>query len=75
MKDNVCGFVNEFHSVGILPKVFTTSFFILIPKVDNSGSSNDYRPICLIGSLYIILAKLLSSRLRLVIGKLVSSSQ
>lgn len=35
MKDDVCGFVNEFHSIGILPKAVTTSFLTLIPKVDN----------------------------------------
>lgn len=33
------------------------------------------RPICIIGSLYKILSKLLSARLREVVGKLVSSNQ
>lgn len=75
VKGDVCRFVNEFHSIGYLPKVVTTSFVMLIPKVDNLGVLEEYRLICLIDSLYRILAKLLSICLRLAIGKLISSCQ
>lgn len=47
----------------------------LIPKVDDSGSLDDYKPICLIGSVYKILTKLLFNRLRLVVMRLISSTQ
>lgn len=73
--DDVFDFMNEFHSVGKFPKAVTTSFLTLIHKVNHTGSLEDYRPIFLIGSLFIILAKFISARLRLLIGKLISSCQ
>src|SRR3954464_12910339 len=66
-------FVNELFEFATLPKAVTASFLALIPKVDNPSSLDDFRPICLISSMYRILAKLLASRLKKVIGKLVSS--
>ncbi|KAI5443415.1 hypothetical protein KIW84_012165 [Lathyrus oleraceus] len=63
-RGDVCRVVNEFHSIGYLPKVVTTFFLMLIPKVDSPGVLEEYRLICLIDSLYRILAKLLSVCLR-----------
>lgn len=75
VKEDVCGFVNDFHLTSVLPEAITTSFLTLIPKVDNLGSFDDYRPIFLICSLYKFFAKLPSNRLRLVVGKLISLIQ
>ncbi|KAH1033463.1 hypothetical protein J1N35_045637 [Gossypium stocksii] len=47
----------------------------LIPKTDNPNEITDFRPICLVSSLYKIVAKVLSQRLRAVIGDLVSETQ
>ncbi|PNX71591.1 cysteine-rich receptor-like protein kinase, partial [Trifolium pratense] len=72
------GFIHqgdEFHEKVALPKVVTASFFILIPKKDHPQDLFDYRPICLIGSLYKILSKVLANRLKKVLGKLISSYQ
>lgn len=44
-------------------------------KVMNPQSLSEYRHICLVGSLYKILVKILVARLRSVIGKLVSTNQ
>lgn len=52
-----------------------TSFIVLIPMVDNPQELNDYRPICLIGCMYKVVAKILISRLRKIIGKLISNTQ
>lgn len=49
-------------------------FLTLIPKVNIPRSLEDYRPICLIAYIEI-LAKSFSTRLRLVIGTLISFSQ
>jgi hypothetical protein len=69
------GFLGEFHRNGVLPKAVTASFLTLIPKGDHPQCLTDYRPICLIGCMYKIIAKLLANRLKGVIGKLISTCQ
>jgi hypothetical protein len=51
------------------------SFLTLTPKKDHLQELFDYRPICLIGSMYKILSKLLANRLKRVLGKLISNCQ
>jgi hypothetical protein len=46
-----------------------------VPKKDHPQDLFDFRPICLIGSLYKILSKLLANRLKRVLGKLISNCQ
>lgn len=75
IKVDVLSFVRNFHEKAILTKACTSSFISLIPKVSNPQYLCDYRPICLVGSLDKIIEKLLAARLRLVVGKLVSSNQ
>src|SRR4051812_28960117 len=66
---------NEFHSKGSLVKSITSYFLALIPKTNNPQSLGEFRPICLVGSIYKIIAKILAARLMKVIGKLVSTNQ
>ncbi|XP_058759231.1 uncharacterized protein LOC131632499 [Vicia villosa] len=47
----------------------------LIPKNTNPQNIGEYRPICLVGSIYKILAKILAARLKVVIGSLISYNQ
>lgn len=47
----------------------------LIPKVDALKGLGDYRPISLIGCLYIIIAKVLAVRLKEVIRSVVEENQ
>jgi hypothetical protein len=72
VKHDVLAFLNEFHVNAILPKGMTTSFLTLVPKKDHPQDLFDYRPICLIGSMYKILSKLLANRMKRVLGKLIS---
>ncbi|MCI51116.1 transposon TX1 putative protein, partial [Trifolium medium] len=60
-------FLSEFHISAHLPKAFTASFLALIPKKDHPQVLSDYRPICLVSSLYKILSKVLASRLKKVL--------
>jgi len=64
-------FISEFHRNGKLTRGINNTFIALIPKVDNPQKLNDFRPISLVGSMYKILPKLLSNRLRLVIGSVI----
>ena len=51
------------------------SFLSLIPKKNNALNIKDFRPISLVGSVYELLSKVLTNRLRLVLDKLISESQ
>ncbi|GJR54299.1 RNA-directed DNA polymerase, eukaryota, reverse transcriptase zinc-binding domain protein [Tanacetum coccineum] len=52
-----------------------SSFFTLIPKVNNPTLITDFRPISFIGIHYKIIAKILANRLSKVIDKIVSKEQ
>ncbi|GAU39170.1 hypothetical protein TSUD_372700 [Trifolium subterraneum] len=75
VKNNVMAFLREFHEHAILPKAVTASFLTLAPKKDHPHVLFYYRPICLIGSLYKIISKLLANRLKWVLGKVISNCQ
>ncbi|XP_058726432.1 uncharacterized protein LOC131597777 [Vicia villosa] len=65
----------DFHSGALLSKSITSSFLALIPKNNNPLGLDEYRPICLVGSIHKIISKVLAERLKKVIGKVISSSQ
>ena len=58
----------------IIPFPYTT-FLVLIPKKCGAEDLSDFRPISLVGGLYKLLAKVLTNRLKKVMGKVVSSTQ
>ncbi|KAH1063594.1 hypothetical protein J1N35_028581 [Gossypium stocksii] len=60
---------------GKLEKSINSSFIALIPKNDNPQDISKFRPTILVSSLYKIVAKVLSKRLRDVIGEVVSDTQ
>jgi len=64
----------EFHQNGKLTKGVNSTFIALIPKVNSPSRFNDFRPISLVGCMYIVLAKVLANRLRIVIGSMVSDT-
>ncbi|XP_028117740.1 uncharacterized protein LOC114315319 [Camellia sinensis] len=67
--------MHEFHINGKLVKGINSSFITLIPKKDSPTDLVDYRPISLVGSVYKILAKVLSKRMNKVLPRLVSEVQ
>jgi hypothetical protein len=75
MKHDLFTMALKFFRRGHLPKGINTSYIALIPKVANSSSSNDYRPISLLNELYKIIAKILATRLKEVMQSVVSPSQ
>ncbi|XP_045791608.1 uncharacterized protein LOC123886325 [Trifolium pratense] len=68
-------FLGEFHEKAVLPKAITASFLTLIPNKDHPQDLFYYCHICLIGSLYKILSKILANRLKKVLGNLISMCQ
>ncbi|XP_058755939.1 uncharacterized protein LOC131629160 [Vicia villosa] len=58
-----------------LVKSISSAFIALIPKNQNPQDLSEYRPICLVGSLYKILSKMLVARIKKVLGSLISCNQ
>jgi len=54
---------------------FLAYFVTFIPKVSSSLALKDYRPICLLGTLYKLLSKVLARRLVVAMETIISTSQ
>ncbi|GJW24336.1 hypothetical protein Tco_0038147 [Tanacetum coccineum] len=57
-----------FFTCGEIPKRCNSTFIALIPKNPDANMVKDFRPISLIGSIYKIIAKILTNRLVDVLG-------
>lgn len=68
VKMNVVYFVKDFHSNARLTKSIITFFLSLISKNLNLQALNNYQPICFMSCFQKILAKVLTSRLKRVLG-------
>nr|GEX32530.1 putative RNA-directed DNA polymerase [Tanacetum cinerariifolium] len=68
-------FINSFFTSSELPYGANSSFFTLIPKVNNPTLITDFCPVSLIGIHYKIIANILAYRLSKVIDKIVSKEQ
>ena len=68
-------FFANFHARGVFPKSLNATFLCLIPKMAGADDITKFRPISLVGSVYKILAKVLASRLRKVLCKVISPNQ
>lgn len=64
IKGDVMQFMREFHTNSKLVLGINSSFVALLPKNENPSSLSDFRPISFIGSLYKVLSKVLSTRLK-----------
>ena len=60
---------------GFMPKEINNSLIVLIPKITNPTSVNHFRPISLCNVVYKIISKILVSKLRPVLDKLISPTQ
>ena len=75
IKEDIYEFVLEFFVTGASVRDINVTWVTLIPKNENPSSIEEYRPISMVGALYKIISKILSSRLRKVIGHLIDESQ
>ena len=65
----------EFHRSGIINQSTNAFFIVLLPKKSMTKKISYFRPISLITSLYKIIAKVLSGRLRGVLHETIHSTQ
>lgn len=65
----------EFYESGTINKGVSATFIVPNPKKEEAKEFSDYRPISLKSSIYKILVKVLSMRLRGVMDKVIWNSQ
>ncbi|RVX14383.1 Transposon TX1 uncharacterized 149 kDa protein [Vitis vinifera] len=75
IKEDLVKVFAEFHRSGITNQSTNVSFIVLLPKKSLTKKISDFKPISLITSLYKIIAKVLSGRLRGVLHETIHSTQ
>lgn len=75
VKDDVMEVFHSFFAVGSFEKSLNACFIALIPKKRGAMDSKDFRLVSLIGGVYKLTAKVLSTRLGRVIGEVISEYQ
>ena len=75
MKGEIVAAVRHFQELGNIPKGCNASFIALVPKVRDPLRLDQYRPISLVGELYKIISKALSSRIKCVLPSVINESQ
>jgi len=71
----VSNFILQFFETGHLPPSINITWVTLIPKKNVATEVRDYRPISMVGSIYKLIAKILSKRLREVLPELIGEAQ
>ena len=75
VKEDVMATFLNFHLHEIIEKSFNATYIALIPKKKVPKSLRDFRPISLVGSVYKLISKILTERLKKVMHKLVNTQQ
>ena len=75
VKKDLMKVFQEFYDTGIINGTVNETYICLLPKKTNSSKIWDFRLISLVTSLYKIIAKVLSRRMREVLGDTISESQ
>ncbi|XP_035541522.1 uncharacterized protein LOC118344586 [Juglans regia] len=75
IKEDLMEAVSEFFQKHLLPRYYTASFIVLIPKVDSPNGFDKFRPISLCSVVYKICAKIIVGRLTKLLSKMISNEQ
>nr|GFB96324.1 RNA-directed DNA polymerase, eukaryota, reverse transcriptase zinc-binding domain protein [Tanacetum cinerariifolium] len=75
IENDVYEVVTYFFTNRVISKGCNSSFIALIPKTPGANMVKDFMPISLIGSMYKIIAKILTNHLVGVIGDIVNEVQ
>ena len=75
IKEDLVRVFAEFHRSGIVNQSTNASFIVLLPKKSLTKKISDFRPISLITSLYKIIVKVLSGRLKGILHETIHSTQ
>jgi hypothetical protein len=75
VKHNVVDYFQSFFQGGFMLRDFNHTNIAFIPKVDNPSQVNHFRPISLTNFNYKIISKILSTRFKPILQKLISPMQ
>lgn len=75
VKEKVINFVKECFWLKSIPFASNKMYIVLVPKVVQPLSFDHFRPISLCNFSYKIVAKIIATRMRSFIGKLISQNQ
>lgn len=75
MGPEVTAAVKEFFRSGQMLRQWNVATLILIPKITNASSASDFRPISCLNTVYKVVSKLLSNRLKNVLPRVISHAQ
>lgn len=73
--EDISQLILNFFASGEFPPSINTTWVTLIPKSEQAENISEFRPISVIGCIYKIIAKLIASRLKPVIGEIISETQ
>ncbi|WKA02561.1 hypothetical protein VitviT2T_020736 [Vitis vinifera] len=75
VKVEIMAFFREFHERGRFVKSLNATFLVLVPKKRGAEDLKNFKPISLVRSLYKLLVKVLTNRIKKVMGKVISEPQ
>lgn len=75
VQEDLCDSVKHFFHSGHLLRQLNHSFLVLLPKVENPSCIEQFRSVSLCNVAYKVVSKILTSRLKVVISKLISPFQ
>lgn len=75
IKDDICSMVKAFFATGELDSRLNQTNLCLVPKTDRPVSKAEFRPISLCNVGYKIISKILSTRLKRILPKIISETQ
>ena len=75
IEEDFCAYIKNFFETGKLHASFNTTWITLIPKKKCLLEVTDFRPISLVGSLYKVIAKVLSRRIKGVLPSIIGETQ
>ena len=73
--DSVIMVVKQFFETGIMPPTLNKTLVVLIPKIPDPETLNQFRPISLCNFVYKIISKILSNRLKPFMSNIFSPQQ
>jgi hypothetical protein len=75
LKQDIMAVLSEFHNRHQFEKSCNATFVSLIPKKTEAADVKDFRSMSLVGWVYKLISKVLANKFKLVLGKIISSSQ
>jgi hypothetical protein len=75
LKEDILKVVFEFHASGKFKRSLNALFLTLILRIPGAVDPKDFCSISLLGRIYMMIAKILVNKLKMVLERIISKSQ